>query len=129
MSAVSGIGVGVRRLSEICFVVGLFLLVSVFFLDRTDFLANLAVDNVGFFAQHFPTIAWNTDAFEQLGPPYGAADRQRADESSGPEDWMNNWTLFYWGWWISWSPFVGKRIFSHSCTKCTMLLVLRISWL
>ena len=46
-SAVSGIGVGVRRLSEVCFVVGLLLLVSVFLLDRTEYLANLGVQSVG----------------------------------------------------------------------------------
>ena len=45
--AVSGIGVGVRRLSEVCFVVGLLLLVSVFLLDRTEYLANLGVQSIG----------------------------------------------------------------------------------
>ena len=47
MLAVSGIGVGVRRLSEVCFVVGLLLLVSVFLLDRTEYLANLGVQSIG----------------------------------------------------------------------------------
>ena len=30
--------------------------------------------------------------------------------SDGPEGWMDDWTIFYWGWWISWSPFVGMFI-------------------
>ena len=25
-------------------------------------------------------------------------------------EWLQNWTMFYWGWWISWSPFVGMFI-------------------
>ena len=31
-------------------------------------------------------------------------------EGDGPEEWMDGWTIFYWGWWISWSPFVGMFI-------------------
>ena len=29
------------------------------------------------------------------------------DGKSGPKVWMDWWTVFYWGWWVSWSPFVG----------------------
>ena len=37
--------------------------------------------------------------------------REYADgEGDGPEMWMDGWTIFYWGWWISWSPFVGMFI-------------------
>jgi len=31
-------------------------------------------------------------------------------EGDGPARWMDSWTIFYWGWWISWSPFVGMFI-------------------
>ena len=31
-------------------------------------------------------------------------------EGDGPANWMDGWTIFYWGWWISWSPFVGMFI-------------------
>ena len=30
----------------------------------------------------------------------------------GPDQWIDAWTMFYWGWWISWSPFVGKMKWS-----------------
>ena len=33
------------------------------------------------------------------------------ESSDGPAGWMNGWTIFYWGWWIAWSPFVGQKIF------------------
>ena len=37
--------------------------------------------------------------------------RAYEDESTdGPSNWMDMWTIFYWGWWISWSPFVGTFI-------------------
>ena len=29
------------------------------------------------------------------------------EQPDGPSNWMDDWTMFYWGWWISWSPFVG----------------------
>ncbi len=29
----------------------------------------------------------------------------------GPPKWMEYWTVFFWGWWITWAPFVGKRSF------------------
>ena len=32
------------------------------------------------------------------------------ESSDGPAGWMNGWTIFYWGWWIAWSPFVGEKI-------------------
>ena len=69
--------------------------------------------------QNFPTIAWNTDTFEQLGPdPAGSMDRNRANrDTSASQDWMGSWTMFYWGWWISWSPFVGKVSFSTLCVS------------
>ena len=70
-----------------------------------------------------PKIAWETDAWARLGADHtwssngngqagvvvqgkhGAPDGRGAGES-----WMHNWTIFYWGWWISWAPFVGTFI-------------------
>ena len=33
---------------------------------------------------------------------------EEMESSDGPAGWMNGWTIFYWGWWIAWSPFVGQ---------------------
>ena len=54
----------------------------------------------------------HTDAFEQVGTSaHKTMDRFVPDDKfnnpDGPEEWMNDWTMFYWGWWIAWSPFVG----------------------
>jgi len=117
ISTVSGIGMGVRRLSEVCFGVGIFLMVSVFCLDRTEYLSNLAVQSAGFYFQNLLSTDAHTDTFEQLGTAAEqAADRGRwlgpdGDfDASGPQDWIGSWTMFYWGWWIAWSPFVGMFI-------------------
>ena len=32
------------------------------------------------------------------------------DGKAGPAEWMDSWTMFYWGWWVSWAPFVGVFI-------------------
>jgi hypothetical protein len=64
-------------------------------------------------------IGWHTDAFEQLGKGSfaaikgGAGGKDRIRDGvdkpmDGPESWMDDWTMFYWGWWIAWSPFVGE---------------------
>ena len=65
-------------------------------------------------------LDWHTDAFEQLGESHGRADRNRFvpeghDDYDGPRQWMDTWTIFYWGWWISWCPFVGvfRKLFSE----------------
>ena len=43
---------------------------------------------------------------------YSDAFAQEADAPDGKEapNWMNDWTIFYWGWWIAWSPYVGMFI-------------------
>ena len=120
ISTVSGVGMGIRRLSEVCFTVGLFLMTMVFFLDRTTFILNLIVQSIGFSLHKMVQIDWHTDAFEQLGESSGRRERNRFvaegyDSRDGPEQWMQSWTIFYWGWWISWCPFVGvlRKLFSE----------------
>ena len=48
-----------------------------------------------------PLYLFVSDAFAQEG--------NAPDEKEAP-GWMNDWTIFYWGWWIAWSPFVGMFI-------------------
>ena len=100
-SVVSGLKVGVRRLSEICFAVGIFLMLVVFFYDDTWYLLNLFVQSTGYYIQWIMQLGFHTDAFAQLGI---------APDGKEAPGWMDAWTIFYWGWWISWSPFVGMFI-------------------
>ncbi|XP_048575623.1 glycine betaine transporter 1 isoform X2 [Nematostella vectensis] len=97
-SVVSGVKLGIRRLSEICFSVGIFMYLIVLFYGDTWYFLNVFVQSIGYYLQTFIQLGFHTDAFAQAG--------NAPDEKQAP-DWMNSWTIFYWGWWISWSPFVG----------------------
>ena len=100
-SVISGVKLGIRRLSEICFTLGMFLWLVVFFYDETWYLLNVFVQTCGYYLQWIVQLGFHTDAFAQLG---NAPDKKEAP------GWMDAWTIFYWGWWIAWSPFVGTFI-------------------
>ena len=100
-SVVSGLRVGIRRLSEICFTLGMFLMLVAFFYEETWHILNVYVQSIGYYLQWIIQLGFHTDAFAQLG---NAPDGKQA------QSWMNDWTIFYWGWWIAWSPFVGMFI-------------------
>ena len=87
-SVVSGLDGGVRRLSELnmC-LAGLFAL-FVLLAGPTLFILGSFVQTLGYYIATLPTLSLWTETFEQT-------------------DWQNSWTVFYWGWWVSWSPFVG----------------------
>ena len=101
LSVISGLKLGIRRLSELCFGIGMMLMLIVLFYDDTWYLLNLYVQSIGYYLQYILQIGFHTDAFAQLG---NAPDNREATE------WMNDWTIFYWGWWIAWCPFVGMFI-------------------
>lgn len=100
-SVISGMKVGIRRLSEICFALGVFIMMLVFFLDDPRHTLNLIVQSTGYYMQTIIQLGFHTDAFAQMG---------NAPDNKENQEWMNDWTIFYWGWWIAWSPFVGMFI-------------------
>lgn len=100
-SVVSGLKLGIRRLSELCFCIGMLLMLVVLFYDDTWYLLNLYVQSIGYYLQYVVQLGFHTDAFAQLS---NAPDKLESSE------WMNDWTIFYWGWWIAWCPFVGMFI-------------------
>jgi len=93
-SLVSGLHVGIRRLSELNMCLAGFLLVFLFVMGPTVYLLNSTVQNVGTYLQKLPTHAFWTATY---------TGGQQAS-------WFGGWTIFYWGWWIAWSPFVGMFI-------------------
>merc|ERR1719154_54839 len=114
-SVLTGVNYGIRRISEFCFCLGLALMLCVLFMDNTVYLLNLYVQSLGFYFQWIIQIGFHSDAFAQLGPSAGAEERGRFIpdgfmSTDGPSGWMNGWTIFYWGWWIAWCPFVGMFI-------------------
>ena len=118
MSVVSGLKYGIQRLSNIAFSMGLMILFVGLYIDDTWLYLNIFVQSVGYYIQYVIqlgsiTSAWATTPFElldahgvDLSPavsPSGAAHSMKVENKA----WMDWWTLFYWGWWIAWSPFVG----------------------
>jgi len=88
VSVVSGLSVGIRRLSE--FNLGVFAAILLFAaaVGPTVFQLDLFTAGLGRYLQTLP----------------GTSLRIEPGVDSG---WQSKWTLFYWAWWISWSPFVG----------------------
>ncbi|XP_028401314.1 uncharacterized protein LOC114524439 [Dendronephthya gigantea] len=101
ISVVSGLKVGIRRLSEICFGLGMFLMLFVFFRGGTWYYLNVYVQGIGYYLQYAIEVSFHTDAYAQEG---------NAPDGKESPTWMKDWTIFYWGWWISWSPYIGMFI-------------------
>ncbi len=93
-SLVTGLQRGMKWLSNINLALALFLLLFVLFAGPTEFLMREFVQSIGSYIQNFIGLSFNVSAFQ------GAAG----------EEWQASWTTFYWGWWISWAPFVGVFI-------------------
>ncbi|KKW90650.1 BCCT family transporter [Sphingobium chungbukense] len=91
LSAAMGLDKGVKRLSEINIILAVTLLAFVLIAGSTVFLLQAYVQNVGAYLGSLVQRTFRMYAYE-------------------PNEWFGNWTLFYWGWWISWSPFVGMFI-------------------
>ena len=91
ISVVAGLDAGVKRLSELnIWLAGAFL-VFMLLVGPTLFILSLYTQSLGYYVQVLPEFAFWNAAFEET-------------------QWQAWWTIFYWGWWISWSPFVGMFI-------------------
>ncbi len=86
-----GLDAGIRRISELNMVLALVLLAFVLVTGPTVFLLQTLVQNTGMYLSNLFAMTFNLYAYEPTG-------------------WIGGWTLFYWGWWIAWSPFVGMFI-------------------
>jgi len=105
-SVILGLKAGIALLSQIAFILSFFILFAILFLDETWYILNALTSTLGYYIWYLPKISFHTDAWEELGKAsdgLGGAP----DGRGGLKGWMNGWTIFYWGWWISWGPFVG----------------------
>ena len=91
ISVVAGLDAGIRRISELNLLLALVMLVFILVAGPTATLLSALMQNVGGYLSSMVDMTFNLYAYE-------------------PKEWMGDWTLFYWGWWISWSPFVGMFI-------------------
>ena len=94
ISIATGLDRGVKNLSMAnMYMAGAFML-FLLAVGPTVYILKAFTQNLGFYIQNLPQLSFWVETF------YGA-------EGS---NWQNPWTIFYWGWWISWSPFVGMFI-------------------
>ena len=91
LSVMLGLDRGVKRLSELNIVLAVLLLGFVLFAGPTIFLLDAYLQNIGAYLNSLVDRTFRLYAYE-------------------PNPWLGDWTLFYWGWWIAWSPFVGMFI-------------------
>ena len=91
LSVFLGLDKGIKRLSELNLVLALVLLLFVFFASSTIYLLQTTIQNAGQYVSNLFNMTFNLYAYQ-------------------PNGWIGGWTIMYWAWWISWSPFVGMFI-------------------
>ena len=91
MSVLSGVTKGMKWLSNINLVLAGLLVLYLLAVGPTEFLLREFVQSLGYYIQNFIGLSFNVSAFQGVEG----------------EQWQASWTSFYWGWWISWAPFVG----------------------
>jgi choline/carnitine/betaine transport len=91
ISAASGVSRGIKWLSNTNMVLAAVLLVFVFVVGPTVFILDLLPNSIGAYLSNLVPMSFHSSVF-------------------GGTDWLASWTIFYWAWWISWTPFVGTFI-------------------
>ena len=93
ISAWTGLGKGIKILSNANMVLAGFLFLLVFAMGPTMFILNIFTNSLGAYVQNLPLMSFRI-----------------APLNEDTREWINAWTIFYWAWWIAWSPFVGVFI-------------------
>lgn len=91
VSVTTGLDKGIRRLSEANMILAVALVLFILILGPTVFLLQAYIQNIGAYASDIVRNTLNLFAYEKT-------------------DWIGGWTIFYWGWWLAWAPFVGLFI-------------------
>ncbi|MDT5149209.1 MAG: hypothetical protein QOI01_942 [Mycobacterium sp.] len=92
-SAVSGVAKGIQWLSNVNMILALILALFVFIVGPTVFILNVIPTALGSYVQDMAMMSARTGA-----------------EGANVDAWLQSWTVFYWAWWLSWTPFVGMFI-------------------
>lgn len=88
LSVMMGLDKGIKRLSDINIVLTVLLLGFMLFFGPTQFIIDSFIENIGNYVSQLIPLGFWSEAYSNT-------------------DWQANWTIFYWAWWVSWSPFVG----------------------
>ncbi len=91
ISAVSGIDRGIQWLSNANAIAAALLALFLFVVGPTVFILGVFTESLGGYLAHLPAMSFRTGAL-------------------GGGEWLSGWTIFYWAWWMSWTPFVGMFI-------------------
>ena len=91
LSVFFGLDKGIKRLSELNLILAVTLLLFVFFASSSIYLLQTTIQNAGQYVSNLFSMTFNLYAYQSNG-------------------WIGGWTIMYWAWWISWSPFVGMFI-------------------
>lgn len=94
LSIATGLDRGVKMLSSANMILAVIFILFLLLVGPTVYILQAFTQNIGFYIQNLPQLSFWVEAY------FGA-------EGSA---WQSPWTIFYWGWWISWSPFVGMFI-------------------
>jgi choline/carnitine/betaine transport len=91
VSAVSGIDKGIKWLSNANAIAATLLVLFLFVVGPTVFIMGTFTESIGGYLTHLPAMGFSTGVFQG-------------------SEWLNGWTIFYWAWWVSWTPFVGMFV-------------------
>ncbi|MFS0673539.1 BCCT family transporter [Ornithinibacillus sp. 179-J 7C1 HS] len=90
ISAWSGLGKGIKILSNANMILATALLALMIIFGPTLFILQLFTNTIGTYIEALPRMSF-----------------RMAPLNEDIHEWINGWTIFYWAWWIAWSPFVG----------------------
>lgn len=93
LSAQTGLDKGIKYLSNANIILAFALMGIVLFAGPTNFIMNYFTSTIGSYIQELPSMSFRLSPLDK-----------------GGNQWIQSWTIFYWAWWIAWSPFVGTFI-------------------
>jgi len=91
-SASTGLDKGIKYLSNTNVFIAIALLIFLLFAGPTNFIMDLFTNTLGSYIQNLPSMSFGLSPFDKN------------------VTWYQDWTIFYWAWWIAWAPFVGTFI-------------------
>ncbi len=107
LSVVAGLDAGVKRLSQLNIYLAAAFMLFIIVVGPTLFIFSVFTQSLGNYVGVLPELSFWNEAFTGT-------------------DWQGAWTIFYWGWWISWSPFVGMFIARISKGRSVRELILGV---
>jgi choline/carnitine/betaine transport len=91
LSVMAGLDSGIKRLSQANMILAALFMFFLLLVGPTIYILGGFTQNLGYYLALFPEMSLWTETFQET-------------------NWQGSWTVFYWAWWISWSPFVGMFI-------------------